>query len=231
MYNKYRILTLTPPAPCVNTHRRRSCAVRPERSARTARRSWAAPPFPCGSTWPGCPPCRWCSRCSPVGTRGGAPLTRRGRWDEGGREQGKNNNIRQVPSTESLFTKADANGSRAPAERRDKFAALDVLMTCCYRSPSVSFPGLTGTIRRPLESGAMQQQCNAHGVSMSAHKQKGGERLSARLCLRDKTDTHHGNVLQEWSSCTHLVAQPLNSANGNWMSRTANKNNHIGGSN
>lgn len=111
---RYRIPTWTPPAPWVNTHRRRSCAVRPERSARTARRSWAAPPFPCGSTWLGCPPCHWCSRCSPVGTRGGAPLTRRGRWDEGGRT-GKNNDIRQVPSTESLFTKADMNGSRVPA--------------------------------------------------------------------------------------------------------------------
>lgn len=39
MYRKYKILTWTPPAPCVNTHHRRSCAVRPERSARTVRRS------------------------------------------------------------------------------------------------------------------------------------------------------------------------------------------------
>lgn len=68
-------------------------------------------------------------------------------------EQRKNNDIRQVPSTESLFTKADTNGSRVSAVRDETN-----LLTCCYRSPSVSLPGLTGTIRRPLESGAMQRQ-------------------------------------------------------------------------
>lgn len=34
-----------------------------------------------------------------------------------GENREKNNDIRQVPSTESLFTKADMNGSRAPAVR------------------------------------------------------------------------------------------------------------------
>lgn len=103
--------------PLLDTHHRKSCAGQPERSARTAHRSWAAPLFPCGSTWPGCPPCHWCSRCSPVGRRGGAPLTRRGRWDVRREEREKNNDIRQVSSTELLFTKADMNSSRVSAVR------------------------------------------------------------------------------------------------------------------
>lgn len=78
-YKRYGFLTFSPRSPRADTHCRRSCAVRPERSALPSRRSGAAPPFPCGSTWPGCPPSRWCSRCSPVGTRAGAPLTIRGR--------------------------------------------------------------------------------------------------------------------------------------------------------